>query len=255
MKDIQNERDLRNIPIDKVGVSNIVYPITVLDKTSGKQNTVANIDIYVDLPTEYRGTHMSRFIEVLNKHRTNMSINNLERILDETKDVLNAQTAHILVKFPYFILKESPVSKSHSFMNYECAFIASKSEKFDFVLEVNTPIHTLCPCSKEISRIGAHNQRGIATVRVRMKKLVWIEDIVEISEKSASAPVFSLLKREDEKYITEHAFENPRFVEDVAREISMFLDADERITFYSIEVVSFESIHNHNAYASLTRLK
>ncbi len=255
MKDIQNERDSRNIWIDKVGVSGIVYPITVLDKSQGKQNTVATIDIFVDLPMEYRGTHMSRFVEVLNKHRTNMSLSNLEHILDETRAALNAKSAHIIARFPYFIQKESPVSKSKSFMNYVCAFIASKNENFDFVLEVNTPLLTLCPCSKEISDFGAHNQRASAKVQVRMQKLVWIEEIVDLSESAGSAPLFSLLKREDEKYITELAYEKPRFVEDVAREIASKLDCDERITFYSIEVLSYESIHNHNAYALITRFK
>lgn len=255
MKDVQSEKDTRNIYIDKVGVSSITYPIVVLDKTNGHQSTISQIDMYVDLPHDYRGTHMSRFLEVLNRHRTNMSINNLEKILDETREVLKAKSAHISVRFPYFILKEAPVSKSKSFMSYNCSFIASKNETFDFLLNVETPIHTLCPCSKELCSFNAHNQRGLAIVNIRMKKLVWIEEIVKISEDAASAPLYSLLKREDEKYIAELAYSKPRFVEDVAREIALSLDKDERIFYYSIEVISNESIHNHNAYALISRSK
>jgi len=255
MKDVQNEKDTRNIPLKRVGVNSVLYPIQVMDKENKYQHTVARINMYVNLPKEFRGTHMSRFLEVLNEHHCNMSINNLERILDDMKRKLDAEASHIEVRFPYFILKKAPISKIESFMNYECAFIASKEDKFDFVLEVNTPVHTLCPCSKEISRFSAHNQRGLVKVRIRMKKLVWIEEIVEISEKSASAPLYSLLKREDEKYITEMAYLNPRFAEDVVRNVSVELNKDPRIPFFSIEVTNFESIHNHNAYAFYSKDK
>jgi GTP cyclohydrolase I len=255
MRDIQNDLDLRNIPLNKVGVSGVIYPIRVMDKNNGFQHTVSKINMYVDLPQEFRGTHMSRFLEVLNKHRSNMSLVTLEGILDDIKQSLKAKTAHIEVRFPYFIIKEAPVSRIESFMNYECAFIASKSNNFDFILEVNTPVHSLCPCSKEISEFGAHNQRANIKVQVRMKKLVWIEDIINISENSASAPLYSLLKREDEKYITEYAFKNPKFVEDMVRDVSVFLDNDLRITYYTVEAVSFESIHNHDAYASYSKDK
>jgi GTP cyclohydrolase I len=249
MKDVQNERDKRNVPVLKVGVSDVVYPIRVMDKKNGFQNTVSKINMFVNLPEEFRGTHMSRFIEVLNKHRTNMNITNLEGILDDMKGSLRSQTAHIEVRFPYFILKEAPVSKIESFMDYECAFLASKGSIFDFTLEVNTPVHNLCPCSKEISNYGAHNQRGNVKVQIKMNKLVWIEEIVEISEKSASAPLYSLLKREDEKFITEKAYLNPKFVEDTVRDVSIELNNDERITYYSVEATNYESIHHHNAYA------
>lgn len=249
MRDVQSEKDFRNIPLEKVGVSNIRYPIRVLDKENGFQHTVSEIDLFVDLPKDYRGTHMSRFIEVLNKHRTNMSLNTLEVILKDMKTSLNAQIAHITVRFPYFILKKSPISQNESFMEYNCAFIASLGDKFDFTLEVKTPVHLLCPCSKEISDYGAHNQRAIVTIRTKMNKIVWIEEIVSIAENAASAPLFALLKREDEKYITEKAYDNPKFVEDVVRDVAIALDSDSRVTYYEIEVLSFESIHNHNAYA------
>ncbi len=255
MKDIQSEKDVRNIPLKRVGVSDILYPVRVMDRANGTQKTIARINMFVDLPKEFRGTHMSRFIEVLNKHRCDMSIKNIENVLNDIKSPLNAAESHIEVRFPYFLLKKAPVSNIESFMNYECAFIASKREKMDFILEVNTPVHTLCPCSKAISKYGAHNQRGIITVRVRMKKLVWIEEIIEISEQAASAPLYSLLKRPDEKYITEKAYNNPRFVEDVVRNVSLSLDKDERITYYAVEAKNFESIHNHNAYAFFDKFK
>ncbi len=249
MRDIQSEKDLRNIPLKRVGVSDIQYPIRVMDRTNRTQHTIAKISMFVDLPKEFRGTHMSRFIEVLNKHRCDMSIRNIENVLDDIKKALNADESHIEARFPYFILKKAPVSKIESFMNYDCAFIASKKEKMDFILEVNTPVHTLCPCSKSISKYGAHNQRGIVKVRVRMKKLVWIEEIIEITENAASASLYSLLKRVDEKYVTEKAYENPRFVEDIVRNVSLELNKDSRIPYYSVEAKNFESIHNHNAYA------
>uniref|UniRef100_A0A7C4XUE2 GTP cyclohydrolase FolE2 n=1 Tax=Caldisericum exile TaxID=693075 RepID=A0A7C4XUE2_9BACT len=249
MKDVQSEKDYRNIPIEKVGVSSIKYPIRVMDRENGFQDTISEIDIYVDVPGDYRGTHMSRFIDALNRHRNNMSLTNLESILDDVKTLLNARVAHIQIRFPYFIKKYAPVTREESLMNYECAFIASKDTGFDFILEVNTPVHLLCPCSKEISDFGSHNQRANVKVRVRMRKLVWIEEIVEVVENSGSAPLYALLKREDEKFIVEKAYLNPKFVEDVVRDVALILDRDERITYYEVEAISFESIHNHNAYA------
>ncbi len=255
MKDVQNEKDIRNVPLKRVGVNNVLYPIQVMDKKNKFQHTIARINMYVNLPKEFRGTHMSRFLEVLNAHHCDMSIVNLENILDDMKRKLNARAAHIEIKFPYFILKKAPVSQITSFMNYDCAFIASKEKNFDFILEVNTPVHTLCPCSKEISRFGAHNQRGIVKVQVRMKRLVWIEEIIDISEQSASAPLYALLKRRDEKYVTETAYLNPKFVEDVVRDVSLALDKDSRITYFAVEAINFESIHNHNAYAFTSKDK
>ncbi|RKY96319.1 MAG: GTP cyclohydrolase I FolE2 [Candidatus Hydrothermota bacterium] len=255
MRDVQKEPPPRKIPIDKVGVEDVTYPIRVMDKENGFQNTVARIKMSVDLPHNFRGTHMSRFIEVLNKHLHNITLHNLENILEDIRKELDAETSHIEIEFPYFIKKKAPVSGMESFMNYRCKFIASKDDKFDFILEVNVPVHTLCPCSKEISERGAHNQRALVSVQVRMKKLVWIEEIVEMVEGSVSAPLYALLKREDERYITEHAYDNPRFVEDVVREVAVNLDRDDRIIWYFINVKSFESIHNHNAFACLKRDK
>jgi GTP cyclohydrolase I len=255
MRDVQSEKDERNISIEKVGVSSLRYPIRVMDRQNGFQNTVALVDIFVDLPSDYRGTHMSRFVEVLNRHRNNMSLSNLEKILDDVKIELKAKVSHIILRFPYFILKKAPVTNEESFMDYECAFIASKNEKFEFMLEVNVPVHLLCPCSKEISDFGAHNQRANVKVRIQMNKLVWIEEIVDLVEDSASAPLYALLKRPDEKYITEKAYKNPKFVEDIVRDVAIALDNDKRITYYEVEAISYESIHNHNAYAYLHRDK
>ncbi len=255
MRDVQSEPDYRNIPLDRVGVEGLLYPINVMHREEGLMATVARVTLTVDLPHNFRGTHMSRFVEVLKKFHGLISLHTLEDILDETKRVLQAETAHIELEFPYFIKKKAPVSGCESYMNYQCKFIASKRDKFDFILEVKTPVHLLCPCSKEISEFGAHNQRGEVLIQVRMKGLVWIEDLVEISESSASAPLYSILKREDEKYITETAYRNAKFVEDVARDVAIRLDQHPKVTWYYVRVTGFESIHNHNAYACLRRDK
>ncbi len=255
LKDVQSERDFRNIPIDKAGVRDVVYPIVVLDKENGTQETVGRFVMSVNLPHDLRGTHMSRFLEILNRHRNKINLKNLERILDEMKEELQAESAHLEIEFPYFVKKKSPISKTEGYMNYKCKFIASKADKFDFILEVDVPIHTLCPCSKEISSHSAHNQRAISEIQIRMNTLVWIEELIEIAEKSGSAPLYSIVKREDERYLTELAYDNPRFVEDVAREIALRLERDKRVEWYNICVMSYESIHTHNAYASITKDK
>ncbi|MDI3471742.1 MAG: cyclohydrolase [Thermotogaceae bacterium] len=252
MKDVQNEKDYRNIPINRVGVEGVHYPIIVMDKSKRNQRTIGKITMSVDLPKDFRGTHMSRFIEVLNKHKNKINPHNIENMLEDIRIALNAQNAHIDVEFPYFLEKSSPVSKIKSYMKYNCRFSASKTaEKFDFVIRVEVPVQTVCPCSLEISEFGAHNQRALVKISVRMKNLVWIEELIEIAEKAASSPVFTLLKREDEKYVTENSFKNPRFVEDVAREVVKELKDNEKITWYRVEVLSYESIHNHNAFACI----
>lgn len=252
MKDVQNERDERNIPINKVGVEGVNYPIMVMDRNRRPQKTIGRITMSVDLPEDFRGTHMSRFIEVLNRHRNRITPHNIEEMLEEMRRVLRAQTAHIEIEFPYFIEKASPVSGIKSYMKYNCVFSANKSLKgFDFVITVEVPVQTVCPCSLEISDFGAHNQRATVKISTRMKSLVWIEELIDVAESSASSPVYTLLKREDEKYVTENSFSNPRFVEDVAREVVKRLKADGRITWYRVEVLSFESIHNHNAFACI----
>jgi len=253
MKDIQNEMDTRNLEIDKVGVKNLRYPIVLNDKTHDVQHTIATINMSVNLPHQFRGTHMSRFIEVLNRNMREIHIHRMGDIMKEMKSVLNAESANLELEFPYFVEKEAPVTKSKSLMEYKCRFIGSLNDKMRIYLGVSVPILTLCPCSKEISKYGAHNQRGEINALVRFKGFLWIEDVIEMVENCASGTVYSLIKREDEKFITEKAYENPNFVEDVVRNAAQELNANENILWYRVEVVSFESIHNHDAYACIEK--
>jgi GTP cyclohydrolase I len=253
MHDIQNQKDWRNIEINKVGVKDISYPITVLDKNQGVQHTVASINMFVDLPHHFKGTHMSRFVEILNKYRGSIAIKNFSKILNEMKGKLRAQKAHLEIEFPYFIQKRAPVTRSKSLLEYRCRFCGSSDEVEDFSMGVTVPITTVCPCSKEISRYGAHNQRGLVTVHLRFKRFIWIEDVIDLIESCASCDVFSILKRPDEQYVTERAYEKPMFVEDVVREVSERLMTDENITWFTVESENFESIHNHSAYAFVER--
>ena len=255
MEDIQNHKDDRNIDIDQVGVKGIRYPITVLDKNMGEQQTVAEINMYVNLPRYYTGTHMSRFVEILNEHSRRISLQNFSEILDEMKKRLNAESAHMEISFPYFINKAAPVSGSEGLMEYKCTFKGSLNKGSDVVTMIHVPISTLCPCSKEISEFGAHNQRGEVRLQVRFKKFIWIEDLIRLVEESASSDVYSVLKREDEKYVTEMAYNNPKFVEDIVRDIAQKLNEDPNITWFSVESENFESIHNHSAYAYIEKSK
>jgi GTP cyclohydrolase I len=249
MKDIQIQRDHRNIEINKVGVKHIRYPITVLDKAKGVQHTVGNVNMYVDLPRRFKGTHMSRFVEILNRYKGDISIRNYSKIMNEMKEKLRAKTAHLEVEFPYFIEKEAPVSGAKSLMEYVCRFCGSSNDKDDFYVGILVPITTVCPCSKEISQAGAHNQRSMVTVQLRFKKFIWIEDIIRLVEECASCDLYAILKRPDEKFVTEKAYENPMFVEDVVREVAKRLRKDPNITWFTVESENFESIHNHSAYA------
>lgn len=253
MRDIQQEEDKRNIEINKVGVKNLRYPIVLSDKLHDKQHTVANINMYVNLPHNFRGTHMSRFVEILNKYRREIAIRNMGAILREMKASLNAESAHLEIEFPYFIEKEAPVSKQKSIMEYKCKFIGSLEDKIQLFLGVSVPVTTLCPCSKEMAKKGAHNQRAEIRVLVRFKGFLWIEDLIELVEGCASSPVYSLLKREDERFVTEKAYDNPTFVEDVVRNVAERLNRHEKVLWYSVEVESYESIHNHDAYAFIEK--
>ncbi len=255
LSDVQKSRDTRRVAINKVGVKDISYPIVVMDKNRSVQHTVARVNMYVDLPHHFKGTHMSRFIEILNTYRENIALDKMETILQRMKEKLGASSAHLEIEFPYFIEKKAPVSGAVSLMEYTCEFKASLAEEFDFVLGVKVPVTSLCPCSKELSRHGAHNQRSIMTVHVRYREFLWIEDLVELIESCGSSPVYSLLKREDEKFVTESAYENPRFVEDMVREATVKLAALEPITWFSVEAENFESIHKHSAYAAVERDK
>jgi GTP cyclohydrolase I len=253
MKDVQNEHDDRHIPIDKVGIKNLRYPIRVLDRQNGSQHTVAAINMYVDLPERYKGTHMSRFVEMLHLFRPEVSLKKITELLDRMKEHLNAASAHIEVAFPYFIEKHAPVSQSPGLMDYDCRFLGTSNHanKTDLVLEVIVPISSVCPCSKEISEVGAHNQRGQVKLQTRFKKFIWIEDMIDLVESAASCDVFSVLKRVDEKHVTEKGFTNPKFVEDIVRDIAAALRVDANITWFSVSAENFESIHNHSAFAHI----
>lgn len=247
--DIQNELDLRQISIDKVGVKGIKYPIIVSDRSNKIQHSVADINFYVELPHDNRGTHMSRFVEVLNRYHQEDLIFNLDKLLSTVKKSLKADAAYIEITFPYFIKKYAPVSKIASYLNYECLFKASLADKYKFWIGVKVPVTTLCPCSKEISSYGAHNQRSVVSVLVQYTEFVWLEELIDLVEQNCSCDIYPLLKRVDEKYVTEKAYNNPMFVEDIIRDLTIKLSSDKRIIHFEIESENSESIHNHNAYA------
>ncbi|MGI9244376.1 MAG: GTP cyclohydrolase FolE2 [Verrucomicrobiales bacterium] len=256
LKDTQNERDERQIPIDRVGVKSLRYPVEIRDKESRKQSTVATISLAVDLPHHYKGTHMSRFVEVMNAHGPSLSVSDISQIPLELIDRLDAQKAHIEFCFPYFIEKQAPVSGSPGRMDYEVTFEGeAMGEEIDFVVQVEVPVTTLCPCSKAISARGAHNQRGIVTFAVRFGSPIWIEDLVRLVEDCASCELYSLLKRPDEKFVTEEAFDNPVFVEDLVRGVAERANQHDQITWYRVAAENFESIHNHNAWAMIEKDK
>ncbi len=251
--DIQNLPDNRKLTIDKVGVKGISYPIVVEDRTKGIQNTIADLDIFVELPHYRRGTHMSRFIEVLNQFHTEAFISKLEDFLIKLKTVMKAESAYVDITFPYFVTKKAPVSKKASLLNYKCFFSASFTDVYQLWIGVEVPVTTLCPCSREISAFGAHNQRSLITIKVNYHQFVWLEELIELAESHASCEIYPLLKRADEKFVTEKAYQNPKFVEDIVREITQELQKDKRISSFSVESENFESIHNHSAYAIISR--
>lgn len=254
LHDKQSERDHRDLPIDKVGVRGLRFPVQIRDKAHAVQNTIATIGMYVDLPKEFKGTHMSRFLEVLNAHGSMVHVENIEDILKAMQRKLKASTAHIEMEFPFFLSKRAPVSGMESVMDYTARFDATAcGQDIDFVLTVKAPVTTLCPCSKAISRYGAHNQRGLVTVSIRSSQSIWIEDLIALVEASASSELYSLLKREDEKAVTERAYENPVFVEDLVRNVALRLKQHADVTWYKVEAENYESIHNHNAYACIEK--
>ncbi|HZH99080.1 MAG TPA: GTP cyclohydrolase FolE2 [Fimbriimonadaceae bacterium] len=253
--DIQNTPDARNIAIDKVGVRGVKYPIRVLDCANDTQHTIGNFTLTVDLPHHFKGTHMSRFLEVLSENGGEVSVHAIPRILKGLQERLNAERAHLEVFFPFFVAKKAPVTGKEGMMGYECGFIAESNGTDDFVMVLNVPVTTLCPCSKEISAYGAHNQRGLVTVRLRFEGMLWLEEVIKMIEGCASCDLYPVLKRPDEKWVTERAYDNPRFVEDMVREVALAFEREPRILQYEIEVENFESIHDHNAYAYLKRDK
>ncbi|MGC9519335.1 MAG: GTP cyclohydrolase FolE2 [Desulfuromonadaceae bacterium] len=252
MPDIQQSPDTRRIAIDKVGVKNVQYPIVVQDKNNSRQHTIARVNMYVELPHQFKGTHMSRFMEILNRYRDEeVTLNDMEPLLREMLTRLESECAHMELSFPYFIEKTAPASGAKGLMSYECRFLATLRHEKDFILEVSVPVTSLCPCSRDISEYGAHNQRSCVTVAIRARDMIWIEDLIALVEECGSAPVYSLLKREDEKVVTEQAYQNPMFVEDIVRSVTVRLQEIPCITWFRVECENFESIHNHSAYATL----
>ena len=254
--DVQSSPDSRKLAIDKVGIKAIRHPILIMQRAGGVQHTVASFNMDVGLPHQFKGTHMSRFVEILSAHEREITVETFKVMLVEMVDKLEAEEGRIEMSFPYFIEKSAPVSGVRSLMDYEITFIGQVVDgKRCFAMKVLVPVTSLCPCSKKISAYGAHNQRSHVTVTAHTEDFVWIEEIVDLVEKQASSELYGLLKRPDEKYVTERAYDNPKFVEDMVRDVAAVLNLDERITRFVVESENFESIHNHSAYALIERDK
>jgi GTP cyclohydrolase I len=252
IEDVQSSADTRQLPINKVGIKNIRHPVRIRDRSGGEQHTVANFNMYVNLPHNFKGTHMSRFVEILNQQEREISVKSFKEMLREMTERLEAEMGHIEMNFPYFVNKKAPVSGVESMMDYDVTFLGEiNGHLHRTILKVIVPVTSLCPCSKKISDYGAHNQRSHVTITVRTNRFVWIEEIIDCVEEMASCELYGLLKRPDEKYVTERAYDNPKFVEDMVRDIAARLNADDRIDGYIVESENFESIHNHSAYAMI----
>lgn len=256
MEDVQNFADTRQIAINRVGIKSIRHPVKVRDRSNGVQHTIAVFNMYVGLPHNFKGTHMSRFVEILNTNDREISVESFPAMLQEMVEKLEAQTGHIEMNFPYFINKSAPVSGVQSLIDYDVTLIGEVCHgQIASTVKIVVPVTSLCPCSKKISERGAHNQRSHVTITARLKEHVWIEEIVELVEKEASCELYGLLKRPDEKYVTERAYDNPKFVEDMVRDVAAKLNAEPRIRSYIVESENFESIHNHSAYALIENSK
>jgi len=254
LQDTQSQRDERRLPIDRVGVKDLRYPIQIRDKDHSLQSTIATVQLTVDLPHHFKGTHMSRFIEVLNSHGPVLHVDNIRDVLVQLTERLQSDCAHVDFEFPFFLEKKAPATGAKGLMDYVARFNATLEKgAMDFVVTTVVPVTTLCPCSKAISIHGAHNQRGEVTLAVRCTKPMWIEDMIRLVEDSASSELYSLLKRPDEKIVTERAYENPVFVEDLVRNVATRCEQDANILWYKVEAENFESIHNHNAYALIEK--
>lgn len=255
LPDVQGFSDTRRIAIDKVGVKDVRYPITLRTPCGGTQNTVATVNMYVSLPADRKGTHMSRFLELLNQYSEGIRPERILELCHSLRGRLDSNDAHVEMEFPYFIRKVAPITQFAGLMDYTVQFRCATNGEDDFIMRVAAPATSLCPCSKEISEVGAHNQRCLITAEVRFTGMLWIEDLVEILEAAASCEVYPVLKRPDEKFVTEEAYRNPKFVEDIVRDLAVALNGEHRVTWYHIRSENYESIHAHNAYAEITRDK
>ncbi len=254
MVDVQNLADTRQIAINRVGIKAIRHPVKVLDRSGGAQHTIAVFNMYVGLPHNFKGTHMSRFVEILNAQEREISVENFPTMLRDMVTKLEAETGHIEMNFPYFINKAAPVSGVQSLMDYDVTLVGEICHgEIASTIKVVVPVTSLCPCSKKISERGAHNQRSHVTVTARISDHLWIEEIVQLVEAQASCELYGLLKRPDEKYVTERAYDHPKFVEDMVRDVAARLSAEARIYSYIVESENFESIHNHSAYALIEK--
>ena len=252
VEDVQGHADTRRIPINKVGIKDIYHPVKVKDRARGEQHTVANFNMYVNLPHNFKGTHMSRFVEILHRHEREISVESFGIMLEEMTEHLSASAGHIEMTFPYFVMKKAPVSGVESLMNYQATIFGEhRAGKTEVWLKVVVPTTSLCPCSKEISDYGAHNQRSHITLTAKLAEHMWLEELIDIAEREASCEVYGILKRPDEKYVTERAYDNPKFVEDTVRDVAVALNKDKRVKAYIVESENFESIHNHSAYAMI----
>jgi GTP cyclohydrolase IB len=250
IEDVQGHADTRRIPINKVGIKDIYHPVKVKDRSAGEQHTVANFNMYVSLPHNFKGTHMSRFVEILNRHEREISVDSFGKMLEEMTTHLDAELGHIEMSFPYFVMKKAPVSAVESLMDYKASIFGERrAGKTSVWLKVIVAATSLCPCSKQISAYGAHNQRSHITISARISEHMWLEELIDIAESHASCEVYGILKRSDEKFVTEHAYDNPKFVEDLVRDVALALNQDKRVRAYIVEAENFESIHNHSAYA------
>ena len=250
IEDVQGRSDSRNIAINKVGIKDIRHPVRVRDRTGRDQHTVAIFNMYVNLPQHFKGTHMSRFVAILEGHDREITLESFHQVLKEVTDRLEAESGHIEMSFPYFVNKKAPVTGVESLMDYAVTFIGeSKRHSQEISVRVAVPVTSLCPCSKQIAERGAHNQRSLVTVTAKLDGFVWLEELIDLVEEEASCQLYGLLKRPDEKFVTEQAYDNPKFVEDIVRDIAVRLNNDPRIIAYAVASENFESIHNHSAYA------
>jgi len=255
VEDVQSRADTRQIAIDRVGIKDIRHPVRVKDRSAGEQHTVATFNMYVNLPHSFKGTHMSRFVEVLH-HAPEISVDSFRAMLVKMTARLDADAGHIEMSFPYFVTKRAPVSGVESLMDYQATLIGEcRKGATQLWVRVVVPVTSLCPCSKKISERGAHNQRSHVTIKAQLNEHMWIEELIDIAEQEASCELYGILKRPDEKYVTERAYDNPKFVEDMVRDVAVRLNAEPRVVAYVVESENFESIHNHSAYALIERDK
>ncbi|MGH8529737.1 MAG: GTP cyclohydrolase FolE2 [Nevskiales bacterium] len=256
IEDVQGSADTRRLPINKVGIRSIRHPMRISQRVGGELHTIADFSMYVDLPHHFKGTHMSRFVEILNAHDAEITVESFRTMLSEMTERLEANAGHIEMRFPYFIQKAAPVSGVKSLMDYEVTFIGDKlGQRVDSWVKVQVPVTSLCPCSKKISDYGAHNQRSHVIIKAKLDGFMWLEELIDVAEGEASSQLYGVLKRPDEKYVTERAYDNPKFVEDMVRDVAARLNADKRVLAYVVESENFESIHNHSAYAMIERDK